>query len=180
MAGELSYRELSALLPHAHPMILLDRVLTLEPGTEICAIKAVTGSEPCYAGIPEGSAASAYVYPASLLVESFGQAAAILWLRSSGRRGDGDVLMFAAARNAEIEGDVYPGDVVRHVARLESSARGAAFVGGDSWIGDRRVARFGMLSAVVRPAKSLMPGGADASSPSPPRPPITHQGDMTR
>ena len=150
----LGHAELRALLPQRWPMLLLDRVEELEPGVRVTAVKAVTGAEPCYQGLPDGLPAGRYAYPFPLLLESFGQACAVLW-RTSTASDPGDVLMFAAARDCVPRAAVYPGDVLRHEARLEHVVPGTAFASGSTWVGDREVATFGSLVAVTRPAAQI-------------------------
>ena len=115
----------SARLLHRHPILLVDRLVQLQPFERIIAEKAVSGSEPCYAGMRDGLPTRAYAYPASLLLESFGQTGALLWLeslRSTGRAVPDGTLIFAAARDVVFHRPVLPGDVVRHVGRLERSS----------------------------------------------------------
>src|SRR5690348_1398482 len=115
-------------------MVLVDRVLSFEPGVSITGIKAITGSEPCYSGLPVGLESERYAYPTSLLIESFGQTAAILWLKSLRlpNQDRNNVFMFAVVRNCRIEGRAFPGDVVRHVARLDHVVGDNVFVTGES------------------------------------------------
>jgi 3-hydroxyacyl-[acyl-carrier-protein] dehydratase len=155
----LAHAELRALLPQRWPMLLLDRVDELEPGVRITAVKAVTGAEPCYQDLPDGLAAARYAYPFPLVLESFGQACAVLW-RASTAAEPGDVLMFAAARDCVPRAAVHPGDVLRHEARLEHVMPGTAFACGSTWVGDREVATFGSLVAVARPAAQVGPLGS--------------------
>ncbi|MGH8880315.1 MAG: 3-hydroxyacyl-ACP dehydratase FabZ family protein, partial [Stackebrandtia sp.] len=100
----MDYAGLRRLLAHGWPVLLVDRVLALEPGVCLTAVKAVTGSEPCYRDLPRGLPADRYAYPVALMLESFGQAAAVLWLQTAAvQRKDSDgLLMFAAARNCVI------------------------------------------------------------------------------
>ncbi|MEV4200738.1 3-hydroxyacyl-ACP dehydratase FabZ family protein [Micromonospora globbae] len=150
----LEHAELRALLPHRYPMLLLDRVEAVEPGVSLEAVKTVTGCEPCYRGIAEGEPADRYAYPASLLIESFGQGAAVLWLLSR-RPGTAGLPMFTAARECVLLRPAYPGDVIRHRVRLDQVVDGAAFASGSSWIGDDKVAEFGSMMAVVRPVDAI-------------------------
>ena len=48
--GPLDIRRVMAALPHRYPMLLVDRVETLEPDTRIAAIKAVTINEDFFNG----------------------------------------------------------------------------------------------------------------------------------
>jgi 3-hydroxymyristoyl/3-hydroxydecanoyl-(acyl carrier protein) dehydratase len=144
------------LLPVRHPILLVDKVIDVAPGERISAVKAVTGSEPCYAGLPEGLPSCGYAYPRSLVFESFGQTSALLWLASgeAGIGGDG-VLMLAAIRNCRFAGAVFPGDVLRHVVRLEQLVGDNAFLSGEIWLSDRCVASVGSLIAVNRRPEHL-------------------------
>lgn len=142
-------------LPHAHPMILVDRVPALVPGRSVVAEKAVTGTEPCYRE-PGGTRA----YPVSLMLESLGQAAALPWLRETGPVSPADVLMFVGLRGYRVTGAAYPGDVLRHVVELVSVKADTAFATGGTWVGGRRIASVDTLIAAVRPRSLLGANGA--------------------
>jgi 3-hydroxyacyl-[acyl-carrier-protein] dehydratase len=152
-AGMLGHADILKLLPQRWPMLLVDRVVGLESGRSITALKAVTASESCYQGLPDDLPPERYAYPISLVLESFGQAAAILWLHSALRGPiEPDVgLMFAAARRCRIEGRALPGDVLRHEVRLNHTSEGAGFAEGETWVDQRRVAVIGLFIAVARP-----------------------------
>jgi 3-hydroxyacyl-[acyl-carrier-protein] dehydratase len=154
------YGEIRSVLPHGPQMVLVDRVEWLEPGQALRAIKAVTGSEPCYEHLPPGLPRERYAYPASLIIESFGQAAVVLWASKPGALDLAQkVLMFAAARDCRLEGQAFPGDVLRHEVRFERSIADSGFATGETWAGDRRIATMGSVIAVVRPI-SLLPAAA--------------------
>jgi 3-hydroxyacyl-[acyl-carrier-protein] dehydratase len=155
----LALPEIRRILPHGPAMVLLDRVERLLPGREIRAVKLISGSEPCYAGLDDRLPLAAHAYPRSLVLESFGQAAAVLWLRTE-PPPPGQVLMFVAARECRFSGHAYPGDVLRHVVRLEHHRAGTAFVSGYSSVAGERIASFGSLAAVVRPRSALAGGPA--------------------
>ena len=166
----IEYAQLCALLPQRYPMLLLDRVVEVRPGHSITAVKAVTGAEPCYRDLPDGAGPDHFRYPPALIVESFGQAAAVMWLLDS-RALDaaGTVPMLAAVKDFRFEGDAYPGDVLRHEVRLDHAVDGAAFGTGEVYAGSRRIATVGSLLAVVRPSASVTQ--AAHPKPFPPDPP---------
>jgi 3-hydroxyacyl-[acyl-carrier-protein] dehydratase len=146
------------LLPHGHPMLLVDRILELDPGRSILATKAITYGEPCYRNLTPETPADGYAYPASLLLESFGQAAALMWLAGRGvddAVDDDRVLMLVAARDCTVDGRALPGDVVRHVARLDHVVGDNVFVAGKSFVGERRIASIGSMMAAMRPRPAL-------------------------
>lgn len=155
--------DIRTCLPHGHPMLLVDRVVSLEPGRSIVAIKAVSGTEPCYRDLPVDLPPESYAYPASLMLESFGQAAAILWIESAGgRRKPDDLVILTSARKCRIEGHAYPGDTLTHVARIDNVVGDTVLVEGDVWVGDRRVATIESMMASIRTPLAL--GSAGESS----------------
>jgi 3-hydroxyacyl-[acyl-carrier-protein] dehydratase len=149
----LECADIRRLLPHGHPMTLVDRVLSIDPGRSIVAVKAITVSELCFQEAGPGDPPHRYFYPASLLLESFGQAAALLWLYelAPGALEDGSVLMLVAGRDCELEGHVLPGDTLRHVARIDQIVGDNVFVTGETYVEERRVASIGSMMAVMRP-----------------------------
>jgi 3-hydroxyacyl-[acyl-carrier-protein] dehydratase len=129
-----THAELYDLLPHRHPILLVDRITGWEPDTWMETVKAVCGSEPCYAW-PAGSTAPArYAYPAVLILESFVQSAAALWARSARAAGDGlrGTLVFGGASQVVFHRTVAPGDTLRHRVRLGNRIGSNAFFTGET------------------------------------------------
>lgn len=143
----------SAVLPHAHPMLLVDRIVSMDPGRSAVGIKAITVTEPCYASVAADAPPGRRAYPASLLIESFGQVAAMLWLASTGRSElvPDEVVVLAGIRDCRIEGSAFPGDVVRHEVRLAKCLSDAILIDGSMWVDGRRIAVVDSMLAAVRP-----------------------------
>lgn len=143
-----------ALLPHRYPMLLVDRIVDLDPPDGIITVKAVSGSEPCYAGLAENLGPEAYDYPPALLMESWGQGAGVLWMERLAASGAGrnGVLILAECRGVTFHATVQPGDLLRHHVRVDHLAAGALFFSGESWRGDQPVATVRSAIAVMRPA----------------------------
>lgn len=148
----LDHATIRRLLPVRHPILLVDRVVALDPGRRIETVKNVSGSEPCYRGLVDDLPGSAYAFPRCLALESFGQSAALLW-RGSGDTGAGGLLMLAAIREVRFTGSAVPGDQLRHVVRLDRMVGPNAFLNGEVWAGNRRLATVGTLIAVSRPVE---------------------------
>ena len=67
-------------LPHRYPILLVDRVLEIEPGKSIKALKNVTINEPFFMGhFPHRP-----VMPGVLMLEAMAQAAALLSFSTMG------------------------------------------------------------------------------------------------
>ena len=94
-------------LPHRYPILLVDRVLELEKGSRIKALKNVTINEPFFTGhFPRRP-----VMPGVLMLEALAQAAALLSFESLGTEpGDDTVVYFAGIDGARFKRPVVPGD----------------------------------------------------------------------
>jgi len=94
-------------LPHRYPFVLVDRVLEIEPGNKIKAVKNVSINEPFFPGhFPHHP-----VMPGVLIVEALAQAAAILSFKTGNYMpSDDSVYYFAGIDKARFKKPVSPGD----------------------------------------------------------------------
>lgn len=94
-------------LPHRYPILLVDRVLEIESGVRIKAIKNVSINEPYFPGhFPNRP-----VMPGVLMLEALAQAAALLSFESAGQApDDNSVYYFAGIDGARFKRPVEPGD----------------------------------------------------------------------
>jgi 3-hydroxyacyl-[acyl-carrier-protein] dehydratase len=151
--------DIHRILPQRPPLLLVDAVLRLGDDSIVTA-KLVSMSEPCYAE-RDVRAMHDLAYPPSLMLESFGQSAALLWLLRTGSVLDDDqVLMFAAGRDCEFLADISPGDTVVHEVVLDNVVADTAFATGRSLVRGNTVARFGSVIAVRRSRRALSDLGA--------------------
>jgi len=107
-------------LPHRYPILLVDRVLELEKGKRIKALKNVSINEPYFNGhFPHRP-----VMPGVLMLEALAQAAALLSFDTLGvTPDDKTVYYFAGIDGARFKRPVEPGDqLILHVelARMKS------------------------------------------------------------
>ena len=108
-------------LPHRYPILLVDRVLELEKGVRIRALKNVTINEPFFTGhFPHRP-----VMPGVLMLEALAQAAAILSFETEGAAPDDNTIYyFAGIDGARFKRPVEPGDqLVLEVSLLRMKAR---------------------------------------------------------
>lgn len=110
MSQLLDINEIMRLLPHRYPFLLIDRVLEVEEGKRIVAIKNVTANEPHFTGhFPHYP-----VMPGVMIIEAMAQAAAVLSFVSLGVKADKDSLFyFAGIDSARFKKPVVPGDQLR-------------------------------------------------------------------
>lgn len=94
-------------LPHRYPFLLVDRVLEIEKGKTIKALKNVTINEPFF----EGHFPHRPVMPGVLMLEALAQAAALLAFDALGSSPTDDmVYYFAGIDGARFKRPVEPGD----------------------------------------------------------------------
>lgn len=110
---------IQSILPHRYPILLVDRVLEIEPKKRIVAIKNVTINEPYFNGHFPGRP----VVPGVLLIEGMAQAGGLLLLQDIPDR-EKKLIYFAGIEEAKFRRPVVPGDQVRYeleVLRLRST-----------------------------------------------------------
>lgn len=153
----MEHADIRGTIPHAHPMLLVDRVLALDPYDRIVTSKTVTGSEPCYARLAPGAGRHALRYPPSLLIESWGQGGALLWLRRerATSEGTGNAPILATVRDITFRRGVHPGDTLRHTVRIDQYTSAGVLMSGHVHRGDELVAEIGQALAVLRPSDGL-------------------------
>ncbi|MEV5241995.1 hypothetical protein AB0K89_23250 [Streptomyces cinnamoneus] len=151
VAGQPGLPEVMDLLPHRYPMLLVDRVTALEPGVRISTVKTVTHNEPWYASLAPGQDPS---YPASLLVESWGQSAGLL---ASAAAPDtrGQVMLFGSVSHAVFHRPVRPGDVLEHHVTVSRSLGDSVIFEGESRRGADPVMSVERMVMAFRPAGHL-------------------------
>ncbi|HEX8874707.1 MAG: 3-hydroxyacyl-ACP dehydratase FabZ [Betaproteobacteria bacterium] len=103
----MDIHEILKYLPHRYPFLLVDRVLSCEPGKDITALKNVTMNEPFFGGHFPGYP----VMPGVLIIEALAQAAGILTLKSTNaQRSDDSIFYFVGIDAARFKKPVQPGD----------------------------------------------------------------------
>jgi len=95
--GPLDIKRVMAALPHRYPMLLVDRVESLDPDKGIVAIKAVTINEPFF----QGHFPARPIMPGVLIVEALAQAAGVLAVEAFGLAGSGKLVYFMAIEGAK-------------------------------------------------------------------------------
>ncbi|MCF8209092.1 MAG: 3-hydroxyacyl-ACP dehydratase FabZ [Rhodoferax sp.] len=117
----MDIHEILKQLPHRYPFLLVDRVLSLEKGKSIQALKNVTINEPFFGGhFPHRP-----VMPGVLMLEAMAQAAALLAFDTLGvTPDDKTVYYFAGIDAARFKRPVEPGDQLIMDVTLERMKSG--------------------------------------------------------
>ena len=108
-------------LPHRYPFLLVDRVLSCEPGKSIHAYKNVSINEPFFVGhFPHHP-----VMPGVLIMEALAQAAGILSFKTMGELpSDDSVFYFVGIDNARFKKPVSAGDQLHFHVDITRQMRG--------------------------------------------------------
>lgn len=130
----MNIQEIQAVLPHRFPFLLVDRVLEIEEGKKITAIKNVTMNEQFFQGhFPQEP-----VMPGVLIIEALAQAGAIAILSMEEYKGK--IVYFGAIDKAKFRGKVVPGDTLRFEVEIVKLKKSAGIGYGIAYVGDKKVA----------------------------------------
>lgn len=138
----MDIHEILEHLPHRYPFVLVDRVLSLELGKEIVAVKNVSVNEPYFPGhFPYHP-----VMPGVLIVEAMAQAAAILSFKTMDTKpSDDSVYYFAGIDSARFKKPVSPGDQLILKVKIDRILRGIWKYSGQALVDDVVVAEAEMM-----------------------------------
>ncbi|HLW47130.1 MAG TPA: 3-hydroxyacyl-ACP dehydratase FabZ [bacterium] len=116
-----------ARIPHRYPLLLVDRILEIEPGRRIVGLKNVSANEPFFQGHFPGHP----IMPGVLVVEAMVQVGGVLASLLPG--AEGQTAYFAAIERCRFRRPVRPGDqlitevtVVRtrgRIGQMQATAR---------------------------------------------------------
>ncbi|WP_101047437.1 3-hydroxyacyl-ACP dehydratase FabZ [Macromonas nakdongensis] len=120
-------------LPHRYPFLLVDRVLAVEKGKSIQALKNVSMNEPQFTGhFPHRP-----VFPGVLMLEAMAQTAALLAFDTLGvTPDDKTVYYFAGIDGARFKRPVEPGDQLVMDVTLERMKAGIFKFKGTARVGN--------------------------------------------
>lgn len=112
----MNINEVMKYLPHRYPFLLIDRVLEIEEGKRIIAVKNVSINEPFFPGHFPGLP----VMPGVMILEAMAQAAALLSFKTENYAPDEiGVVYFAGIDGARFKKPVVPGDqLIIHIEIL--------------------------------------------------------------
>jgi 3-hydroxyacyl-[acyl-carrier-protein] dehydratase len=107
------------MIPHRHPMLMIDRVIDVVTGVRATGVKNVTINEGFFAGhFPDKP-----VMPGVLIIEAMAQTAAVLVVHTLGADAEGKLVYFMSVDGARFRKPVQPGDQL-HVEVVKRRSRG--------------------------------------------------------
>jgi len=104
----LSSEQISKILPHRYPFLLVDRVIEMIPGKKAVGIKCVTANEPQFTGhFPDRP-----IFPGVLMIEAMAQLGGIICLQPPITQPDGTqkIFFFTGVSGVRWKSPLTPGD----------------------------------------------------------------------
>lgn len=144
MDSPYTVTDIMRFLPHRYPFILVDRVLALEPGKRIRALKNVTINEPFFQGHFPGTP----IMPGVLILEAMAQAGGVLVIESLPPEKHGSLVYFMGIDKARFRQPVVPGDQLIFEIDMIKSRGKAAKLSGVATVDGNRVAEAEVLASI--------------------------------
>ena len=140
----MDINEIQTIIPHRYPMLLIDRVLEIEPLKRLVAIKNITMNEQVFQGHFPG----APVFPGVMIIEAMAQAGAVLLFREIPDRAS-KLLYFTGIDEARFRRPVVPGDQLRIEVTVLKYKLGYAKLRAEAFVDGQLVAEANISSALA-------------------------------
>lgn len=149
----MNFEEVRAALKQRFPMLMVDTVISLDPGKSIRTTKNVTGNEFQFLGhFPEHA-----VMPGTLIVEAIGQSASILFSKTTGTGTQpGEFLVLGAINEMRFLVPVVPGNKLEMDIQVLKFIEGFALIEAVASVDGTAVAR-GKLGFARRSLQGALP-----------------------
>ena len=126
--SQFNIQDILELLPHRYPMVLIDRIIEIEHGKTLTAIKNVTINEPFFAG-------------AFLVLNNVPEP-----LKKN--------MLFSSITDSKFRAPIVPGDQVKIKMQLAKIRLGAVKLIGKAYVDDKLVAEANLMANIVNRAGS--------------------------
>jgi 3-hydroxyacyl-[acyl-carrier-protein] dehydratase len=140
----MDINEIQSIIPHRYPMLLIDRIVEIEPLKRIVGIKNITMNEAVFQGHFPG----APVFPGVYIIEALAQTGAVLLMREIPDR-EHKLLYFTGIDEAKFRRPVVPGDQLRLEVTVQRYKMGYAKLRGEAFVDGQLVAEANISSALA-------------------------------
>ena len=140
----MGIQEILGAMPHRYPMLLVDRIVEIEPGKRIVGIKNVTINEPFFQGHFPGHP----VMPGVLVVESMAQVGGMMLMGAFDDPSD-KVVYFMSIDNVKFRRPVVPGDQIRFELEMRHFRGRNCRMSGVGYVDGKPVAEAEMMARVM-------------------------------
>lgn len=139
--------EISRILPHKYPFLLVDRVDSMVAGESIEAYKNISISDHVFQGHFPGHP----IYPGVLIIEGMAQAGGVLAFKSSTDESEFDnkVVYFMSIDKAKFRSPVVPGDKLIYKLSVLKHKGNIWVLDGKAYVDDKLVAEAELKAMIV-------------------------------
>jgi 3-hydroxyacyl-[acyl-carrier-protein] dehydratase len=141
----LKWAEITKLLPHRYPFLLIDRVVAVDPGKSVKAYKNVSANEHFF----EGHFPGMPVMPGVLQIEALAQTACVLTLSLPGFSPDTHVAFLMSMDDVKFRRLVEPGDRLDLEVEVLQMKKSIVKVQGRATVDGERAAE-AVITAAIR------------------------------
>lgn len=143
----LETKQIMAIIPHRQPILMVDRILEMEPGKRAVGLKNISANDPIFQGHYPGNP----VFPGVLIVEAMAQTGAVALM--SQPEYAVKVPLFAGIDECKFKRPVLPGDQLRLEVEIVAMKRGLGIGQGKAYVGDELKAEAVIKFALIDPPK---------------------------
>jgi beta-hydroxyacyl-ACP dehydratase FabZ len=137
--------KIMGMLPHRYPFLLVDRVLEIDPGATIVALKNVTCNEPFFQGhFPQHK-----IMPGVLIIEAMAQAGGVLLFHSI-EEPEEKLVFLSKINNAKFRKPVVPGDQLEIHVTLLKFKKGFCQIEAKAYVDGQVVAESEIMASVIK------------------------------
>lgn len=140
----LDVTRIMQVMPHRYPFLLVDRILEIEAGTRLTALKNVTINEPFFQGHFPGHP----IMPGVLIVEAMAQAGGML-LMDQFDDPESKVVYFMSIDGVKFRKPVVPGDQLRFELTMLQFRGRRCRMRGEAYVDGQIVCEAEMMASVV-------------------------------
>ena len=142
----LEAKQIMEIIPHRQPILMVDRILEIEPGKRAVGIKNISANDPIFQGHYPGNP----IFPGVLIVEAMAQTGAVAMM--SQPEYAAKVPVFAGIDECKFKRPVLPGDQLRLEVEIVAVKHGVGVGTGKAFVGEELKAQATLKFAFVDPA----------------------------
>jgi beta-hydroxyacyl-ACP dehydratase FabZ len=140
----MEVHEIMQYLPHRYPLLLVDRIIEIEPKKRIVGLKNVSVNEPFFQGHFPGHP----IMPGVLIIEAMAQTAGVLSMQMVDDPAS-KVIYFMSIDKAKFRHPVHPGDQLRLELEVLKIRVPVMKFEGRAFVGERKVAEAQLTATIA-------------------------------